>query len=394
MIAYPRVVLRPGREKSVANRHPWIFSGAVEEEPADVPLGSTVDVVDAEGRFLGRGAYNVFSQIRVRLYTFVDEPLDVAWFVSKLRAAENWRRALLPPDTDAYRVLFAEADGVPGLIVDRYGGGLAATFATAGSEFLRPTIIEALIAACRPDWIMERSSGGYRKEEGLPPRVEAIYGDVPVQPAAIRENGLNFLVNVRSGQKTGFFLDQRAARQAVREAARGRTVLNAFGYTGAFAVYALAGGARRAVTVDLADEALDLAAENYALNGQAVGPDDLIAEDVFDYLREDDTPFDLIVLDPPAFAKNRASLARAARGYKDINLLALRRLPPGGLLFTFSCSGHVDWDLHRKILFGAALDARREVQILRTIGHGFDHPLSVYHPEGEYLTGFLCRVRD
>jgi 23S rRNA (cytosine1962-C5)-methyltransferase len=392
MNSYPRVVLRPGREKSLLNRHPWVFSGAVESEPTDAPHGAVVDVLDAQGRFLGRGTYNYFSQIRVRVYTFRDEPLDEEWFGRRLRDAESWRRALLPPDTDAYRVLFGEEDGVPGLIVDRYDDGLVATFATAGADFLRPAIIAALIDACRPAWIMERSTGGYRKEEGVPPRVESVYGDAPAGTTPIRENGLRFLVDVRAGQKTGFFLDQRASRQAVRDMAHGRTVLNAFGYTGAFAVYALDGGARRAVTVDLSADALDLAAQNHELNGQFLGPEDLVAADVFEYLREDDTPFDLIVLDPPAFAKSKAALTRAARGYKDINMLALRRLPPGGLLFTFSCSGHVDWDLHRKILYSAALDAGREVQILRLLGHGLDHPLNVYHPEGEYLTGFICRV--
>jgi 23S rRNA (cytosine1962-C5)-methyltransferase len=394
MASYPRVTLHPGRERSVLNRHPWVFSGAVASEPSETPLGGVVDVVSASGEFLARGTHNPTSQIRVRLYTFRDEPLDADWFARKIAAAERWRQALLPPETDAYRVLFGEEDGAPGLIVDRYGEGLAVTFATAGADYLRPAIIEALVAACRPEWIMERSTGGYRKEEGVPPRVEAVYGRVPDTPTPIREHGLRFLVDVRAGQKTGFFLDQRAARQALREMARGRTVLNAFGYTAGFAVYALAGGAKRAVTVDLSREALELAARNHEINGQSVGADDLVEADVFDFLREAAADFDCIVLDPPAFAKSKAALARATRGYKDINLLAMRRLPPGGLLFTFSCSGHVDSDLHRKILYAAALDAGRDVQILRIMGHGLDHPLSVYHPEGEYLTGFICRMAD
>jgi 23S rRNA (cytosine1962-C5)-methyltransferase len=392
MPTYPQVTLRPGREKSAANRHPWIFSGAVEHEPSQLEQGAVVDVVSIDGEFVGRGTYNPASQIRVRLYTFRDEALDEKWFTDRIAAAEAWRRELLPPDTDAYRVLFGEEDGVPGLILDRYGDGLVATFATAGADYLRDVIVQATLAACRPAWLMERSTGGYRKEEGVPPRVAELHGQVPSGPVRVVENGLHFWVDVRAGQKTGFFLDQRAARQVVRELARNRVVLNAFGYTGGFAVYALAGGAHRAVTVDLSSEGLELAAQNHALNGQDVPRQDLVKADVFDFLREDTTNFDLIVLDPPAFAKSKAALPRALRGYKDINLLAMRRMPPGGLLFTFSCSGHVTYDLHRKVLFSAALDAGREVQILRTLGHGADHPLSVYHPEGEYLTGFLCRV--
>ncbi|HPQ69997.1 MAG TPA: class I SAM-dependent methyltransferase [bacterium] len=199
---------------------------------------------------------------------------------------------------------------------------------------------------------------------------------------------------MHGGQKTGFFLDQRGSRGEVRKAAADRLVLNAFGYSGAFSVYALAGGARKAVTVDASEDALRLAAENHALNGQQVPAEDLVRADVFQYLREDDTPFDLIVLDPPAFAKSKASINRAARAYKDINMMAFKRLTPGGMLWTFSCSGHIALGLHRKILYAAALDAHRDVQILQIIGHGHDHPINVYHPEGEYLTGFVCRVNE
>jgi 23S rRNA (cytosine1962-C5)-methyltransferase len=392
MTEYPQITLRPGREKSVLNRHPWIFSGGVSHEPSDLEHGQVVEVVDSRGNLLGRGTYNSASQIRVRLFTFADEDLDLAWFVKKIRGAEAWRRDHLPDQTNAYRLLFGEADGVPGVVVDRYGDGLVVTLATAGADFLHDTIRDALVEAAAPQWIMERSTGGYRKEEDVPPRVAEMYGQVPEEPVEIIENGLKFLVDVRAGQKTGFFLDQREARQTLRGMTDGRTVLNAFGYTGGFGVYALAGGAKRAVTVDLNQEALELAAQNHQLNGQDVTSEDLVCQDVFDFLREDETTFDAIVLDPPAFAKSKAALNRATRGYKDINLLAIRRMAPGGLLFTFSCSGHMNLDLHRKVLYGAALDARRDVQILRVMGHGIDHPINVYHPEGEYLTGFVCRV--
>jgi len=394
MATYPIIVLKPGREKSVQNRHPWIFSGGVDREPAELGSGAIVDVESTNGDFLGRGTYNADSQIRVRLFTFRDEELDAKWFERKISHAESWRRKLLPPETDAYRVLFGEADGVPGVIVDRYGEGLVVTFATAGADFLHDTIIDALIEACAPQWIMERSTGGYRKEEGVPPRVGGVYGQVPEEPIRIRENGLQFLVDIHAGQKTGFFLDQRDARQALRIMSRDRTVLNAFGYSGGFAVYAMAGGARQTVTVDLNVNALSLVTKNHELNGQTIGPDDVVEMDVFNFLREDEREFDLIVLDPPAFAKSKSALSRATRGYKDINMLAMKRLPPGGLLFTFSCSGHVSYDLHRKILFAAALDAGRDVQVIRTLGHPLDHPMNVYHPEGEYLTGFICRVSE
>jgi len=393
-MSLPIVKLKTGREKSVHNRHPWIFSGAVEVEPAELPPGELVDVVDAAGAFLGRGAYNPRSQIRVRVFTFRDEPIDVAWFAARLSAADRLRRAMLPPDTDAYRVLHAEGDGVPGLIVDRYADGLVLTLATAGADRLREAITAAAVQTLSPAWIIEHSTGGYRREEGLDDRVGPLHGKAPAEPVRIRENGLHFAVDVNRGQKTGFFLDQRAHREQVRRHARGRTALNAFGYSGAFAVYALAGGAQRAVTVDINAEALQLARTNHEANGQTPDRYDLVQQDVFQFLREDQTAFDLIILDPPAFAKNKAALDRAARGYKDINLLAIKRLPPDGLLWTFSCSGHVSASLHRKILFGAALDAGRDVQVLETLGHHFDHPINVYHPEGEYLTGFLCRVGD
>lgn len=387
-----RVRLKTGREKSVRNRHPWIFSGAVDQENTDLPPGTIVDVIDHEGKFLGRGAYNVLSQIRVRMFTFSNEPLDVAWFTKRLDDAVLRRRDFLPPETNAYRVVHCEGDGIPGLIIDRYGDGLVMTLSIAGTDVLRDTIVEAASVVLKPNWILEHSTGGYRRDEGLQDQVGPLHGEVPEGNIQIQENGLDFLVDIRSGQKTGFFLDQRTNRQAVRNVARGKTMLNAFGYTGGFAVYALAGGAKQAVTVDVSKDALQLAKENHELNNQHIDEDDLVNDDVFDFLREDETRFDLIVLDPPAFAKSKAAVNRAARGYKDINLLAMRRLPPGGLLWTFSCSGHMSLSLHRKILFAAALDAGREVQIMQTLGHYPDHPINVYHPEGEYLSGFICRI--
>ena len=222
----PVVTLKAGREKSVRHRHPWIFSGAVETEPADLPAGDLVDVHDAAGEFLGRGAYNPHSQIRVRLFTLRDEPIDAAWFAARLRNADQLRRAMLPPETDAYRVLHAEGDGAPGLIIDRYADGLVVTLATAGVDRQREAITAAAVEALAPAWILEHSTGGYRREEGLTDQIGPLYGPVPDEPVPMRENGLHFLVDIRHGQKTGFFLDQRAHREAVRRNAAGRTARN------------------------------------------------------------------------------------------------------------------------------------------------------------------------
>ena len=391
-MGYPVCTLQDGREKSLLNRHPWIFSGSIRNIDSDVGTGQLLDVHDAKGNFLARGYFNPNSQIRVRVLTFNDEPIDKRFFQTRLKTANDWRRPLLPDSTDAYRVCYSEGDMLPGLIVDRYGDFLVAQFLTTGIETFRNEITEALANVFSPKGIFEKSEGGFRKEEGLPQVAGNLLGEEPPDLHRISENGLPFFVNIKQGQKTGFFLDQRLGRHLARSIADGRTVLNCFGYSGAFTVSCLAGGAKRVITVDTSKNALELARQNVALNGFEVNDEDFVVADVFQYLRDTTVRPDFIILDPPAFAKSRSVVQRASRGYKDINFNSIRLIEPDGLLMSYSCSGHINTDLFQKIMFAAAQDAGKSLQILRRIGHGFDHPINIYHPEGEYLTGVMCRV--
>lgn len=388
----PVCKLHDGREKSLLNRHPWVFSGAIRDIDSDLESGQLLDVLASDGTFLARGYFNPNSQIRIRVLSFRDEPIDVAFFAGRLRTGQTWRGPLLADTTNAYRLCNSEGDRLPGLIVDRYDEFLVAQFLTAGIEGFKSEIIQALVETFSPKGIYEKSEGGYRKEEGLPQVAGNLHGEEPPDRLRITEFGLPLYVNIREGQKTGFFLDQRQSRHLARTVSDGRQVFNCFGYSGAFTVACLAGGAKRVVTVDTSKTSLELAKENVALNGFEVKDEDFVVADVFQFLRDTSDPTDFIVLDPPAFAKSKAALQRASRGYKDINFNAIRLLPKGGLLMTFSCSGHVSTELFQKILFAASQDAGRSLQILTRLGHGFDHPINIYHPEGEYLTGALCLV--
>jgi 23S rRNA (cytosine1962-C5)-methyltransferase len=323
--------------------------------------------------------------------------VDATFWRRRLATAAARRAALAAdPATDAYRLVYAESDGVPGLIVDRYGEWLAAQFLTAGVEAQRPLLLALLAELAAPRGVMDRSDAVARRQEGLPPCEGLAWGQVPPTGCAIREHGLRFPVDLLGGQKTGFYLDQRENRRLVGGQAHGGRVLNAFSFTGAFGVHALAGGAAHVTNVDSSADALAGAEAALRLNGfdpdrQAEG----IAGDVFQVLRafrDAGQQFDLVILDPPKFARSRGDLDAAARGYKDINLLAFKLLPPGGLLATFSCSGLVTSDLFQKIVFGASADAGRDAHILARMSHAADHPLLLSFPEGEYLKGLLCRV--
>lgn len=393
-MSYPICKLKEGRERSVANRHPWIFSGAIEEMDQDLEPGTIVDVISFNEVFLARGYYNPNSQIRVRVLTFAEEEIDKDFFASRLSDAFSWRKNFIPENTNAYRVCYSEGDHIPGLIVDRYDDLFVAQFLTTGIEKFKSEIADALLETFSPSCIYEKSEGGYRKEEGLPQISGPLYGPDPEDEIRIVEQGLPLLVDVKSGQKTGFFLDQRHSRKIARSIADGHVVLNCFGYTGAFTVACLAGGAKRVITIDTSKNALELAKKNVELNGFDVNEEDFITDDIFQFLREAKGMTDFIILDPPAFAKSRSAVQRASRGYKDINFNALRLLSKNSLLMTFSCSGHVNAELFQKILFAASQDAGRELQILSKISHNFDHPISIYHPEGEYLTGALCMVDE
>lgn len=387
----PACVLKFGREKSLLARHPWVFSGALQREP-NVERGETVDVVTADGHFVARGAYNPDSQIRVRVYTFEPETIDESFFERRIREALAWRRALLPADTNAFRVCFAEGDELPGVIVDHYDGFVALQLQTAGADARRDDIVEAIRRVLAPKGIYERSDSGFRREEGLDTRTGPLFGDVPPATLPVKESGVTHLVDIANGQKTGMFLDQRDSRAMARRLATGKSVLNVFSYTGGFALAALAGGATRAVNIDTSGPALAIAREAYRANGFAVSDADFIEDDAFARLRVMDERFDVVILDPPAFCKSQSHVKTALRGYKDVIMQGLRRTNVGGLLLAFSCSGHVDADLFQKVIFGAALDVGRQAQILARLGHSFDHPINIYHPEGEYLSGYVVRA--
>jgi 23S rRNA (cytosine1962-C5)-methyltransferase len=396
------VYLQPGKDKPVRQRHPWIFSGAVARVEGQPGPGDLVDVADARGAWLARGYYNARSQIVVRLLTWRQDevpvgPVEATFWRERLAACAAMRSELhLGPDTTAYRLVYAESDGVPGLIVDRYADWLVAQFLTLGVEARRELLLDLLAELFAPRGIIERSDATVRRQEGLALRSGLVWGEAPPTDLEIREHGLCFQVDLHGGQKTGFYIDQRENRRIVGAQAAGRRVLNAFSFTGAFGVYALAGGAEHVTNIDASFDALTGAEAALRLNG--FDPDhqaESICGDVFQVLREfrdEGRTFDLVILDPPKFARSKAELDSAARGYKDINLLGLKLLAPGGLLATFSCSGLVTPDLFQKIVFGASIDAGRRGQIIAKLSQGPDHPILLSFPEGEYLKGLLCRA--
>lgn len=398
----PRVVLKPGKEKPVVQRHPWVFSGAIATIDDAGSAGDLVDVHDARGQWLACGYLNRRSQITVRLLSWrVDETIDDAFWRQRLQRAITGRQSLVhSPHTNAYRLVNAENDGLPGLVVDRYADWLVVQCLTLGIARRRDTIVQALQDLLAPAGIFERSDVDVRSHEGLAPQTGLLSGSMPPAVVWIQENGHAFAVNPAAGQKTGFYLDQRDNRlrtAAALAALPGARVLNCFAYSGAFAVYALTEGAASHVTnVDSSLDALQLAEQNLARNGlnpdeQAVG----LLGDVFAILRDlriRQQSFDAVILDPPKFAHTQGQVSAATRGYKDINLLAAQLVRPGGLLVTFSCSGLVSADLFQKVVFGAGLDARRDLQIVARLGHGLDHPILLSFPEGEYLKGLICRV--
>jgi len=392
----PTLTLKPGREKSLLRRHPWIFSGAVARVDGDPAPGATVDLLAAGGQFLARAAYSPSSQIRARVWTFdPSEPVDADFFRKHIATAIAARAAWhLTPGTDAQRLIHAESDGLPGLVVDRYADSLVAQFLSAGPEIWRETIADILLEETGLQSIYERSDADVRELEGLSPKVGLLRGSLPQFPFTILENNLKFTVNLETGHKTGFYLDQRENRLRVRGLAEGRDVLDCFCYTGGFTVNALAGGAKSVLSVDASADALALCRQNVALNTQLESRHSILEGDIFQLLRkfrDEALSFDLIVLDPPKFAPTAAQAEKAARGYKDINLLAFKLLRPGGLLVTCSCSGGVDAALFQKIVASAALDAGVDAQILAHLEQAPDHPVALHFPEGAYLKGLVCR---
>lgn len=392
--------LKPEREKSLLRRHPWIFSGAVARVTGDPALGETVWVKAADGRRLGQAAYSPHSQITARVWQFGDGPVvDGDWLAGQLRRALQ-RRAdpalgLTPGAEAGLRLVNAEADGLPGLVVDRYADVLVMQVLSAGAERWRDVWIEALRSEGLS--LYERSDVDVRTKEGLPTRKGLVWGPEPAEGVQIvegREHPMLFRVDVRAGHKTGFYLDQRDNRLLAQRLCVG-DVLNCFAYTGGFSVAALSGSAAHVTQVESSGAALQQADAHLALNGLEAARWESIEGDVFAVLRrmrDSRRAFDVIVLDPPKFAENQAQVSGAARGYKDINLLAFKLLRPGGLLLTFSCSGAIDPALFSKIVADAALDAGREAHILQRLTQSPDHAVSLAFPEGHYLKGFAVRV--
>lgn len=392
-----QVILKPGREKPVKNRHPWIFSGAVKRVEGNPANGDVIDVWNSRARFVARGIYNEKSQIRVRLLTWnPNDLIDGDFWRRRLRRAIAGRQALLTSQqTDAFRLVHSEADGLPGLIVDQYGPWLIVQFLSLAVERHRNTIIDILADLLAPMGIYERSDVDVREQEGLVPVAGPVWGEIPPDFIEILENAHTFLVDVKLGHKTGFYLDQRENRQKVSKYFPDKEILNAFAYTGAFAVYAAHAGARRIINVDSSERLLQMAERNMRRNGFGDREDVYAAADVFEIMRAYENnkwKFDVVILDPPKFAHSKRQVEKATRGYKDINLLGMKLIKPGGVLITFSCSGSVSPDLFQKVLFGAAVDAGRHVQIIERLSQGADHPVLLTYPESEYLKGFVCRV--
>jgi 23S rRNA (cytosine1962-C5)-methyltransferase len=382
------LTLRNGRERAVANRHPWIFTGAIAREtgPADAAIA---DLVDDSGDILASGLHSPHSQIRLRALTFGDEPLSADTIRDRIAAAIR-RRAPLFADgtTNAARVVHAEGDELSGLVIDRYNDVAVVEIANYGLEQLAPIIVETIQRELAPRAIFFKNDLPARKLEHLTTDSRSLPDDSSVRTEIV-ESSLRFVVDPAEGQKTGFFLDQRENRRLTRALAGGKRVLNLFSYSGAFGIYASAGGAASVTNVDVSEPAIALARTNHELNGASA---EFVVADAFAWVRRTREEFDLVICDPPAFAKSRGEVDRAARGYKDINLHALRLLAAGGMLMTFSCSGHMSLDLFQKVIFSAAHDAGRRASFIRRLTAGPDHPVSVYCPEGEYLKGFLMQV--
>lgn len=401
------VRLKPGREKSVLAGHPWLYSGAVAgvEGPEEAPLAR---VMAADGRPLGVGFWSPRSQIRVRMLrgpqpgpvagagaASAESPIDRAFFATRIAEAVRLRDAVVPADTTGYRVLNAEGDGVPGWTVDRFGSTLVSQVTVAGLEALRGEAYAALTDAFPGLAVVQANDLPARRAEALAAADEVIAGQPPAEPG-FTESGLTFTADLAGGQKTGFYCDQRENRRLVERLAGGRALLDLFAHSGAFGLYALRGGARRAVHVESAARLVERGEKHYLLNGRDPAVAEWVRANVFEYLRErreEHDRFELVVADPPPLVRRRADLDAGARAYKDLNRLAFARLAPGGLLATFSCSGAVDARLFRQILFAAAGEAGVRVALLAPLAAAPDHPVAITHPEGEYLKGWLCAVR-
>jgi 23S rRNA (cytosine1962-C5)-methyltransferase len=385
------VHLKPGREKSVRDGHPWIFSGAVGrlEGPGDAPV---VRVFDAAGRPLGLGLHGPKSQIRVRMLGAGVERADRDFFAARIAEAFALRETVLPPGTTGYRLINSEGDGLPGWTVDRFGDALVSQVTVAGLEAIRAEAYAALTEACPGCSILQMNDVPSRRAEGLETKEDEIVAGEPPAAAHFTESGLRFTAEIADGQKTGFYCDQRENRRRAERLSGGRNVLDLFAHTGAFALYALRGGARQVVCVESAGRLIDHGRLHVEMNGFDAERVSWVRTNVFQDLRERTDRYGLVVCDPPPLVKKRQDVDAAARAYKDLNRLALGRVEPGGFLLTFSCSGAVDTKLFRQIFFAAAVEAKVRVALLEPLAAAPDHPVAITHPQGEYLKGWLAQV--
>lgn len=383
------VILQPGREKSIQHYHPWIFSGAVLSMP-EFTDGEMLGVRTSNGRHLGFGYFNRRSQIVGRMVSFDTTPPMEAVEANILQAIKL-RRDFLHADTTARRLVNAEGDFLPGLIIDQYDHVLVLQIATLGMDRIKEHIVELLKKELHPSWIVELSTSPSRKQEGLSPVKQSLFG-TPCDEVRVLENDIQFNVKPLSGQKTGFFLDLRQMRKLIHCISKGKKVLNCCSYTGAFSCYALKGGAAKVVSVDVSKDAIDQTIAHVKLNGFDESRHEAYVDDVFAYLEKQSLDFDIVILDPPAFAKQKKDLPNAIKAYRELNRQALAKMPSGSLLLTCSCSYHVDAELFQKLLFQAACSANRVVRIMQTHRLAFDHPINLYHPEGSYLKSFLLQI--
>ena len=389
------MIINAGRDKSLLRRHPWIFSGAVKSVDGGTVSGDVVRVQSDDGRFLAAAAYSEKSQIIARVLSFDEhEVIDAAFYRRQIKTAVA-RRSPLTATTNAMRLIHGESDGLPGLVADRYGDVIVLQLLTAGIDPQRELLATLLMEETAATTIYERSDADVRELEGLPVRNGLIAGQPLPGETVIKENGMTIVVDIAQGHKTGFYLDQRDSRVLTTSLAANADVLNCFCYTGTMSVAALAGGAKSVLSIDSSAPSLEMAAHNLQRNGHDTTRAEWLDADVFQALRklrDQAKSFDLIILDPPKFAPTAHHAEKAARAYKDINLLALKLLRPGGYLMTFSCSGGINADLFQKIVAGAALDAHVDAQIIKRLGAGADHPVALNFPEGDYLKGLLLRV--
>ncbi len=394
----PSIYLAKGRDKSLRRKHPWIFSRGIHRVEGEPQLGETVDVYSNDGQWLAKAAYSPNSQIRARVWSFDKQDIDQAFFVKRIRDAQLLRNDIIERDgLTGYRLIAAESDGLPGITIDRYQDYFVCQLLSAGAEFNKQFLIDALIEVFPNANIYERSDVAVRKKEGLAETTGVLHGEMPPKSVVIEENGVKISVDIVGGHKTGFYLDQRDSRLQSMKYVKDKEVLNCFSYTGGFGLYALKGGAKRVINADVSQPALDTAKHNAEINEFDISKKRAVFlnADVFKLLREyrdQGTQFDVVVMDPPKFAESKAQLNGACRGYKDINMLAMQILKPGGTLLTYSCSGLMDQVLFQKIIADAAVDANRQVKFVERFEQAADHPTDTAYPEGFYLKGFACKV--